>query len=267
MSLPFTGLEALFYDETVADWPGEIDFYQELAAQAKVKGQAVLEIACGTGRVAARLAKNGARVTGMDLSPEMLDIARQKTRDLPNARWVEGNMLSFELDERFGLVIIPGHSFLFMLTPADQVACLECIRRHLLPGGVLVVHLDHQDLDWLGEIGGPKSRVFETYQRTPKHPISGNPVRCSYAWSYERATQTATYYQAMEELGPGGEVLNRWDFEPKVMHCVFRFEMEHLLARVGYEVLALYGDFYKHELDNASSEMIWVARRPEIANP
>ncbi len=267
MSLPFTGLEALFYDERVADWPGEIDFYQELAAEAKVKGQAVLEIACGTGRVAARLAKSDAHVTGMDLSSEMLDIARQKTTGLFNARWVEGNMRSFELDERYGLVIIPGHSFLFMLTPADQVACLECIRRHLLPGGVLVVHLDHQDLDWLGEIGGPKSRVFEVSPRTQTHPQSGNPVRLSYAWTYERATQTATYLQMMEELGPGGEVLNRWKFEPKVMHCVFRFEMEHLLALAGYEILALYGDFYKHELDNASSEMIWVAKRPDSTNP
>ncbi len=265
MSLPFTGLEALFYDETVADWPGEIDFYQQLAAAATAKGQAVLEIACGTGRVAARLAKSGARVTGMDLTPEMLDIARQKTSGMPNVRWVEGNMRSFELGERFGLVIIPGHSFLFMLTPDDQVACLECIQRHLLPGGMLVVHLDHQDLDWLGEIGGPKARVFETSQRTLSHPQSGNPIRRSYAWAYERATQTATYLQAFEELGPDGSILNRWDFEPKVMHCVFRFEMEHLLARVGYEILAVYGDFFEHELANDSSEMIWVARRRETS--
>lgn len=175
-------------------------------------------------------------------------------------------MRAFELGERYGLAIIPGHSFLFMLTPDDQVACLECIQRHLLPGGVLVVHLDHQDLDWLGEIGGPKSRVFEARQKTRTHPQSGNPIRFLYAWTYERATQTATYLQAMEELGPGGDVLQRWDFEPKVMHCVFRFEMEHLLARVGYEILAVYGDFFKHELDNDSSEMIWVARRREIAN-
>ncbi len=266
MSLPFTGLEAQFYDERVADWPGEIEFYQAMADEATAKGQAMLEIACGTGRVAVRLAKRGAQVTGMDLSAEMLEIARKKTRDMPNVRWVEGNMRSFDLGERYGLVIIPGHSFLFMLTPGDQVSCLNCIRRHLHPGGVLVVHLDHQDLDWLGEIGGPKKKAFEYYERTHSHPVTRNPVRLSYAWSYERATQTAIYYQHMEELGPTGEVLNRWEFEPKVMHCVFRFEMEHLLARVRYEILDLYGDFFKHSLDDKSSEMIWVARRRAKAN-
>ena len=262
MNLPFSGLEAGFYDETVNDWPGEIDFYQELAGEATAKGQTVLEIACGTGRVAARLAAKGAQVTGMDLTPDMLEIARKKSLGMPNVRWVEGNMRSFDLGERFGLALIPGHSFLFMLTPGDQVSCLECIHNHLLPGGVLVVHLDHTELDWLGEIGGPKSKVFETWKRTLRHPKTGNPVRISSAWSYERVTQTAIYYQIMEELGSNGDILNRWEFEPKVMHCVFRFEMEHLLARVGFEILAVYGDFLKHELNNDSSEMIYVVHRP-----
>ena len=68
---------------------------------------------------------------GMDLSPSMLAVARQKSQGLSNVRWVEGNMQAFELGERFDLILIPGHSFQFMLTPADQVACLNCIRQHL----------------------------------------------------------------------------------------------------------------------------------------
>jgi ubiquinone/menaquinone biosynthesis C-methylase UbiE len=36
------------------------------------------------------------------------------------------------------------------ITLEDQCACLECIRRHLPPDGVLAIHLDHQDVDWLG---------------------------------------------------------------------------------------------------------------------
>jgi hypothetical protein len=41
---------------------------------------------------------------------------------------------------------------------------------------------------------------------------------------------------------------------------VFRFEMEHLLARAGFEVEAVYGDFFRHELQDESTEMIWVVR-------
>lgn len=137
------------YDASVPDWPGEIDFYQEMAVEAKRSGGAVLEIACGTGRVAIRLAREGVNVVGLDLSPQMLAVAREKSVRLENMRWVQGDMRSFEMGETFGLAIIPGHAFQNLNTPHDQVACLECIGRHLRPGGFLVVHLDHQDLSWL----------------------------------------------------------------------------------------------------------------------
>ena len=140
------------YDVSVSDWSGEIDFYRELAAEANSNGRAVLEVACGTGRVAMRLARDGVEVVGLDYSSTMLDVAREKSAGMSNIRWVQGDMRSFELGEAFGLVIIPGQAFHNMLTVADQIACLKSIRRHLVPGGVLVVHLDHQNVSWLGDL-------------------------------------------------------------------------------------------------------------------
>ena len=148
----FSNADALMYDESMSDWPGEIDYYFKLANAVREKGQAVLDIACGTGRVALRLAQTGARVVGMDLAADMLAVAQQKTLDLPNVRWIQGDMRAFDLGERFGLVIIPVHSFQFMLTPQDQMDCLKSIRRHLIPNGLLVVHVDQIDHAWMGEI-------------------------------------------------------------------------------------------------------------------
>lgn len=257
----FSDVDALLYDDLVSDWPGEMDFYRKLALAAKERGDAVLEVACGTGRVAARLAEAGVQVTGTDLSNDMLDIAAKKTKGMPNARWVQANMQAFDLGERFGLALIPGHSFLFMLTIDDQISCLKSIYRHLLPGGMLVAHLDHQDLAWLGEIGSAKHGVFEPGHDL-KHPQTGNTIHVSYAWSYERCTQAATLFQVWQEVDANGAILHRWEWEPKHFHCVFRYEMEHLLARAGFDVIALYGDFLQQDLDNDSSEMIWMARRP-----
>ena len=45
------------YDASVPDWPGELDFYSEMAAELKSAGDSLLEIACGTGRIAIRLAQ------------------------------------------------------------------------------------------------------------------------------------------------------------------------------------------------------------------
>jgi ubiquinone/menaquinone biosynthesis C-methylase UbiE len=247
------------YDVTVSDWPGEIDFYRQLATDARAKGGKALELACGTGRVAMRLAQDGTEVVGLDVSPPMLDVAREKSRGLSRMRWVQGDMRAFDLGETFALAIIPGHAFQNLVTAADQVTCLECIRRHLAPGGLLVVHLDHLDVSWLGELTGDKAGILEPAGEFV-HPKTGRQIRTLCSWSYEPATQTAIARTVWEELGASGEVTERWETGSVRLHCVFRFEMEHLLARTGFVVEALYGDFFGQELRDDHSEMIFFAR-------
>ena len=122
-------IAAEIYDQTVPGWPGEMDFYREAARS----GSSILEVACGTGRVALALAADGREVIGFDLSPHMIEIARGKSKGLANIRWAVTDMKSFDLGRTFDLVISPGHSFQFMLTIADQLACLRSIHRHLDP--------------------------------------------------------------------------------------------------------------------------------------
>ncbi len=248
------------YDASVSDWPGEMAFYRELAAEAHANGRPVLELACGTGRVAIRLAQDGLEVVGLDLSPAMLDVAREKSAGMGNVRWVQGDMRSFELGQSFGLVIIPGHAFQNLTSAADQVACLEAIRRHLDPLGTLIVHLDHPEVSWLGGLTRDKGGVFEAAE-TFFHPKTGRPIRTSRAWWYERSTQTAIMQTIWEEIDAEGQVTERWDSGPIRLHCVFRFEMEHLLARTGFRVEAVYGSFFREELTDESQDMVWVARK------
>jgi ubiquinone/menaquinone biosynthesis C-methylase UbiE len=247
------------YDTVVTDWPGEIDFYRRLASEAHARGEAVLEVACGTGRVALRLAQDGFNVLGLDLSTAMLTVAREKSDGVPNIRWVQGDMRSFELGETFGLAIVPGHSFQNILTPADQVSTLISIHRHLVPGGILAIHLDHLDPRWLGALLGDQDGRFEP-AGSFTHPKTEQRIRTSQAWSYEPATQTAVSETLWEAVDPDGEVLDRWESGPLRFHCIFPFEMQHLLERTGFMVQALYGDFYRRQLGDDSSEMIWVAK-------
>jgi hypothetical protein len=170
-------------------------------------------------------------------------------------------MRTLDLHQTFGLIIIPGHSFQHMLTPEDQVMALETFKRHLNADRILVVHLDHQSLNWLGDLLGDLGGKFEQ-SKDVKHPRTGHTIRRAHAWTYEPATQTATVVSKWEEIGEDNTVIQTWERKPMPLHCVFRFEMEHLLARTGFEIEALYGDFYKNELNDKSSEMIWVARRP-----
>lgn len=247
------------YDACVPDWPGEIGFYRALAAEAMGTGQAVLEVACGTGRVAARLAEAGARVTGLDRSGLMLAIARAKCVGLPNASWIQADMRGFDLGERFRLVIVPGHSFQNLLTPDDQKGALRSIRRHLLPGGTLILHLDHLQVDWLADLVGAKAGLFEPAEQFD-HPITGRHVRTSRAWSYEPATHTAIASTRWEEVDHKGEVVRCVERGPSRFHCFFPYEVQHLLDLSGFATYTLYGDFRRGPFDDTSQDMIWLAK-------
>jgi ubiquinone/menaquinone biosynthesis C-methylase UbiE len=65
-------------------------------------GARVLDCGCGTGRFARLFADQGARVTGIDASPRMLDIARQR---VPEADFRIGDVRALELEERFDVVV------------------------------------------------------------------------------------------------------------------------------------------------------------------
>ena len=65
-----------------------------------------------------------------------------------------------------------------------------------------------------------------------------------------------------EELDDSGAFVSRIDRDLK-MRYIFRFEMEHLLARSGFEVEALYGDCFRGAFEDSSPEMVWIARQAE----
>ncbi len=250
------------YDQAVPDWPGEIDFYRALASETKLKGQGLLELACGTGRVLLRLAADGVRAVGLDLSPEILAVARAKSEGLAGVEWVQADMSAFDLGETFGLVLITGHAFQHLNTPLEQAACLQCAYRHLEPGGRLVIHVDKPDFLWLGDLLRDKGGVFEPAGQFVD-PRTGYQVRDMSAWSFEPCTQTAITITTWEATAAGGEVVDRWQTQPVRLHVVFRFEMEHLLAREGFALENLDGDFFRHSLDDQSAGMIFVAARPQ----
>jgi SAM-dependent methyltransferase len=117
---------------------GDAAFYRDLARKA---GGPILELGCGTGRVLIPIADEGIECVGLDSSPEMLAVLRAKQ---PPAclSLVEGRMERFDLgDRRFHLVTAPFRAFSDLLDVDAQLACLACIRRHLVPGGLFAFDL------------------------------------------------------------------------------------------------------------------------------
>jgi SAM-dependent methyltransferase len=253
---------ARLYDARGIGWPGELERYRQLAAGEGCvgpDGRGVLEIACGTGRVALDLAAHGCRVTGLDRSPAMIEAARAKTTG-DNPAWHVADMRTFRLAGWFGLALIPGHSFQLLLTADDQVAALERIRDHLVPGGLLAVHLDQPDPGWLRSL--PRVPGEPGRGRLLLDPASGRRFRLACSWARGPAARAATAFRALEELEPAGDVVGRWELEPMVLRVVSRAEMERALQRAGFAIEAVNGDFAGGPCLASSPDMLWLARRP-----
>lgn len=251
------------YDLAVAIQPGEVDFYLEYARDAEARGLRTLEVTCGTGRVAIPMAEAGVRIVGLDNSAPMLEVARQRSATLPNAEWLQADMRSFDLGEEFGLVTIPIGSLQLMLTVEDQIAALTCIHKHLATGGRLAFEVENTRLPAMAEWLTDKRGVFNRIpQRDYMNPDTGQRVLPWGTLEYHPSEQRYISMRFDEEIDEDGVVVQKTYGRPMEIRYFHRYEMEHLLARCGFEIEALYGDFYKNEYTSRSEDYIWVARKP-----
>jgi ubiquinone/menaquinone biosynthesis C-methylase UbiE len=108
-------------------------FYLALAGDAP---KTILDIGCGTGRLAVALSERGHRVTGADPSPGMLRVARGWPGG-ERVTWVDSTAAQLALESRFDLIIMTGHAFQVLLSDEDVCAALRTLRAHLARGGVL----------------------------------------------------------------------------------------------------------------------------------
>jgi SAM-dependent methyltransferase len=252
------------YDATSVGWPGEQDGYLRWcrAAAQGARPPRVLEVACGTGRVARALADAGCEVVGVDASAAMIDQAESQ-RPGGNPRWEVGDMRTFQVGEQFDIALIPGHSFQFMTTAGDQVAALDTIGRSLRPDGCVVIHIDRPSSEWVAGLPtSPPDPTARNLGGPLTDPATGVAWRSRYAWTYDPATEIATFHADWVNLDEKGDVVQTVPQNARHLKIIGRVEMEHALLRAGFRLEDVFGDFVGGPVSSApSGEMVWVARR------
>jgi SAM-dependent methyltransferase len=127
------GTGTIWHDVECGGYEADLALWEELAEAAPGP---VLELGCGTGRVALHLARRGHEVIGLDEDPELIAALRERAGELP-VRGVVADGRDFELGERVGLALAPMQFLQLLATPAERISCLVAVARHLLPGGLL----------------------------------------------------------------------------------------------------------------------------------
>ena len=132
------GPVAPFYDQLMASVPYTmwVSYYQLLLAHQDIYPKRLLDVACGTGIMSELLLAEGYDVTGIDLSPSMVEQARAKAlaKNLP-LRFEVANAASFDLGEKFDAAYSFFDSLNYITDPDDLQACFHRVAAHL-PLGV-----------------------------------------------------------------------------------------------------------------------------------
>jgi SAM-dependent methyltransferase len=232
----------------------ELRFWDELI---KAHGGTALELAAGSGRVAIGLARKGHQVTGLELSEGMLERARGRTARLkPEVQerltWVQGDMTDFGLGKQYGVVFVAYNSFWLLRTEALQEKCLANARRHVAPGGRLVLDLfPPLPDDYVGE-EGITQYVAMAYKGQALIRVK------DYTWNARTrlGTSDVRYYGEKRTTSPR-RLLAQFRYSLRLVPLA---RVRALLTRCGFEVEAEYGTYEKEPLEPASPRAIFVCR-------
>jgi SAM-dependent methyltransferase len=247
---------ALHYDLEHDDYVDDIPMYAGFA-KATPEGTGILELACGTGRCLLPLAGAGYEVTGLDVSPAMLDLLREKAAGAGEqvagrVRAVEGDMRDFSLGRRFGFVFIALNSLMHLETQAEQRAALACAARHLEPGGRLLVDLFNPDV----ALPDPEQEG-QLFLHCLKTLPDGRHLLHFQSPAIDRARQLISMTNYYDGIAADGTVKRH--LAPFNLRYLTRAELDLLLPASGLSLEGLYGSYGLDPFQTGSPRLIVAA--------
>ncbi len=209
----------------------------------------ILDLACGEGTFALEAEELGFKVTGVDKSEDMVEIARKKaSRKDSGANFLQGDMRELNLDpEKFDLVTSWFDSMNYLLTEFDFKKALETAHDHLRNDGFFVFDVNTiygLREEWQREecyVQRDDSEVFEIH-------------RTSYSQSRQIAELKITFFRS-----EGG----KWERHEEV-HKERGFELgriKDLATDAGFEVRAMWDDLEEFAPPTEESGRVWMALR------
>ena len=250
--LEFWNWIAPFYDSVYTGLEGDVEFYVSLSRDRDW----VLDIGCGTGRIAIPVVKQGSKVVCLDFSRKIIQIAKSKARvESADSQigFVRCDMKKFRLNKRFDLIIVPYRTFLALVSLEEQKRTLRNIREHLTDEGLFVFNVFVPNLRLIASYV-PRWRLYRECFDEKEESLKIYEIRRYYPIDQiiEMRMKAIKYSEKKKT--------EQRDLTLKFRYF-HRFELVHLLENCGFEVLEILGDFEKNRLDEKSTEMIWISKK------
>ncbi|EKN64386.1 CheR-type MCP methyltransferase [Neobacillus bataviensis LMG 21833] len=245
------GQFAYLYDELMLDAPydGWVQFVKDILEKYGVKGApTLLDLACGTGELSVRFAKEGYQVTGVDLSEDMLAVAQAKAEDLGvRIPFFQQNMADLDGHGQFDLIGIFCDSLNYLQTEEEVVSTFATVMEHLDDDGIFIFDIHS---------------LFKMTQVFINQTFALNEEEVSYIWNsfpgeHPNSVEHELSFFVLDEQTQKYDRIDEVHFQRT--YPVQQYS--NWLEEAGFEVLEVSADF-EHTAPLAHSERIFfVAKR------
>lgn len=240
------------YDALNSFLVADIPFYVEEACRA---GGPVLELACGTGRLAIPIAQSGVETVGLDLTPSMLAHARAKAEAAGvKIEFVEGDCRSFALERKFALIFMAFNSMQHLHEYESLAALFRNVRTHLAEGGRFVFDVFNPKIAILARAAGERH-----LEREYQDPDGKGTMAFENTMVYDDAAQVSHIQCYFVRLGPSGE---RIDVRVEQLHLrsFFPQELDLLVRSQGFEIVEKFGNFERKPFGSGRPKQVVVCK-------
>ena len=244
----FTAL-APHYDELMQIVPYDAwaDYVLLLFEIADHDAKKLLDGACGTGNLSFELARSGIAVTGVDIAPAMIEVARAKALESPlNLRFFEADLTDFELGQTFDCATCLYDSLNYILDPAQLQRAFAGFARHVEKGGVLVF-----------DMNTPLALTADLFTQKSFNPRQ--PLQYNWHAHYNPSTKiTEVSMNFVRTDATGAQHKFRETHHERAYELG---EVEAMLQATGWQVLKIYDAYTINPPHEKSERWFWVARR------
>ena len=241
---------APLYDRLMedVDYEAWADYVDEIIQEHHPKAEKVMELACGTGSVALSLEELGYyKVTGTDLSPQMIEVAQQKARLFEvDVDFFDMDFTNITTDKKFDAIYSVFDSVNYLHSEQEIIKMLTQCRNILFDDGILIF-----------DFSTPTNSVQSVDYLNNEEAQQGN-LRFFRTSDYNHDTRIHTNTFEIEKLSDDKkQVIERF----KEIHQQKNYTLEEMLSileQTPYHLLATYGDFDLHDATNNSARITVV---------
>lgn len=230
------------------DYEAVAAFYQQILDAEGLHPKTAVDLACGTGSVTLLLAQRGLKVTGVDMSEDMLTVAWEKSQSLENPpMFVCQKLQELRLPRGVDLAVCALDSLDYILDPTD---CAEAIRRvykALNPGGIFIF-----DVNTPEKLKAMDGQVFLD---------EDDDVYCVWRGEFDEKTNICSY--GMDLFQRQGDVWQR-SFEEHQEYAYTTQQLTEYLRQAGFTGIRVYGDRRLEAPDGSDQRVYFKARKGKV---